>query len=464
MMSNFFRGLLGEGAMNAAFLPVFTEYASDPLKRKEGFEIFNICFTFSLLATVALFLLALSVSFISTGLLSETSRWWKTWILLRFTFPYLIFISLTALNMGVLNAHKSFMLPSLSPVILDIVWIAALFLFIPFFGSTPDDQIFVLCFAVIAGGIGQFIFTLIPVLKKGYKVKLDFRFTKHPAIKKIGKLLTPIMIGFAIGPINILVGNIIAKVLYEGAVAGLKYSTMIFQLPLGVFAISISTAVLPWFSEDISSTNYAGFIKNLKLSLKMLAILLLPFTFGLIIFRTEIVSFLFERGMFDIESVSMTDLPLAFYSLGLFGYGGASRYGPGHFTHCKDTATPVKVGIFSIAVNFILSIVLIKFIGHSGIALASSAVGIINFIMLAVIFNKKHIYFNFREILPFITKTLIASEVMVVAIYFYKNAVESVFSLPVILFTGIIMAVLVYLICLKWLKVLTPRHLSLRKD
>ena len=447
MIPNFFRGLLAEGALNAAFIPVFTEYASnEPQKRREGMEIFNLCFTLSIIATSVLFLAVLLASFISTGLLVESSKWWRVWVLLRYTFPYLIFISLTALNMGVLNVYKSFFLPSLSPVILDLVWIAGLFALLPFFGGGPERKIMVLCMAVLIGGLGQFLFTLVPVLKKGYRIHLNFRFG-HPVIKKMGRLLAPVVVGVAVTPINLMVDYSLANLLYAGAVSGLWYSTRIFQLPLGVFAISISTAVLPWLSEDISIENHDSFVKNLGFSLKLLCILLLPFTFGMIIFKTEIVSFLFARGMFSAQSVSMVASPLAFYSLGLLGYGGASVWSRAFYA-CRDTSTPVKVGVFSILLNFVLDVVLMKPLGHNGIALATSLVGAMNFILLAALFNKKHIYLDFRAIVPFFTKTLAASVAMAAVAYASMHAMEDLFSLPLRLFAGIIIATLVYLVCI----------------
>ncbi len=447
MIPNFFRGLLGEGALNSAFIPVFTEYASgEPAKKKEGIEIFNICFTLSLFATLALFAAALVTSLISSNIVSDNSKWWWAWTLLRFTFPYLIFISLTALNMGVLNAYKIFFLPSLSPVILDVVWIAALFLFLPLFGSSVQDRIFGLCAAVVIGGAGQFLFTLIPVLKKGYRIRLNFNFA-HPVVKLMGKLLAPAVIGVAVAPINILVDMTLANLLYVGAVSGLWYSTRIFQLPLGVFAIAVSTAVLPWFSEDASSKNHVGFMKNLEFSFRMLAILLLPFTFGLVIFRTEIISFLFERGMFTAASVSLAAQPLAFYAIGLLGYGGVSVLSRAFYAR-RDTATPVKVGVASILVNFVADIVLMRFMGHNGIALATSVVGITNFILLAFLFNKKHLRFDFRKTVPFFMKTFISSAIMGLAIYAFKNEASGLCSLPVVLLTGIITAVSVYFLSL----------------
>ncbi|MCD6407819.1 murein biosynthesis integral membrane protein MurJ, partial [bacterium] len=304
MIPNFFRGILAEGALNSAFIPVFTEYLSDEKKKEETSKIVNLCFTLSLILTLSLFFLVFTLSYVAENFVSSGSRWFWVFILIKFTFPYLIFISLAALNMGILNSYKHFLLPSFSPVVLDIFWISSLFFLVPLFGTTLEEKIFGLCFGVIAGGIGQFLFMLPAVRRRGYRLRLSFNFN-HPAVKKMGKLLAPVIIGVAVVPINLLVDYSLANFLYEGAVSGLWYATRIFQLPLGVFAISISTAVLPWFSENISSKNYEEFRKNFLFSIKLLFLLMIPFTFGLIFFRKEVVSFLFQRGMFTLHSVSL---------------------------------------------------------------------------------------------------------------------------------------------------------------
>jgi len=447
MIPNFFRGLIAEGALNTAFIPVFTDYALDEKHKEEGKDIFNICFTLSLIITATLFILVLFASLISTRIISETSRWYYVWLLLKFTFPYLIFISLAALNTGVLNAYKDFFLPALSPVVLDLFWIAALFLIIPFFPGIPERQIFVLCIGLLAGGLGQFLFTLVPVLKRGYRLRLNTNFS-HPAVKKMGLLLAPMVIGVAVTPINLLVDNTLANTLYEGAVSGLWYSTRIFQLPLGVFAISISTAVLPWFSENISTKNHNEFVKNLIFATRMLVFLLLPFTFGMIIMRKEIVSFLFARGMFTARSVALVASPLAFYSLGLVGYGGASVWGRAFYA-CKDTATPVKVGLISIFINFILDIIFMKFMGHNGIALSTSIVGITNFVLLIILFNRKHLYIDIKKEASFFLKIFLASSIMGCILYVYKITAESFLSLSFLVFSCIIISVFIYILSTK---------------
>ncbi len=446
MIPNFFRGIVAEGALNSAFIPVFTEYTTDEKKKKEANKVINLCFTSSIIITFSLLFIIYILSSFIPHFLSLQSKWFWVWTLLKFTFPYLIFISLTSLNMGILNVHKKFLLPSFSPVILDIFWIGSLFLLLPLFGNSLNERIFGLCFGIIGGGLFQFLY-LLPIIKKmGYSYKLDFNFS-HPAIRKMGRLILPVVAGVAVVPINLLVDYSLAGTLFNGAVSGLWYATRIFQLPLGVFAISISTASLPYFSENVVTKNFEQFKENFYFAMKLLFFILVPFTFGIILFKTEIITFLFKRGLFTDKSVNIVSFPLMFYSIGLAGYGGISVLTRAFYAF-GDTSTPVKIGIFSILVNFVLDVILMKFLSHGGIALSTSAVGFTNFFLLYILFIKKHISLNNKKVISYFSKSLISSLIMAFFIMFFRTSFYYL-SLPIFLITGIISAVIIYFLIWK---------------
>ncbi|MCM8786039.1 MAG: murein biosynthesis integral membrane protein MurJ [Candidatus Omnitrophica bacterium] len=397
MIPNFFRGLLAEGALSSSFIPVFTEYMSDHEKKKDLKKIVDITFTLSLIFTFSLFLIFFILSEIGIKFLKFESKWYYVFLLLKFTFPYLIFISFSALYTGILNSYKSFFLPSISPVVLDFFWIFSLFSLSHIFGNTPEERIFSLCIGVILGGIGQY-FLLIPFARKlSYHPKINFNFS-HPAIKKMGFLFLPMIVGVAVGPINLLVDYSLANLLSDGMVSGLWYATRLYQLPLGIFGISISNAVLPWLSENFSKKEFDKFKENLYYAFKILFFTIIPSTFFLILLNQEIITFLFKRGVFDLKSVKLTAYPLFFYSFGLIFYGGISI-----MTRCfyafNDTRTPVKIAVFSIGTNFILDIILMKFLAHGGIALSTSLVGLINFFLLFYFFNRKYLKLDYKRIL-----------------------------------------------------------------
>ena len=451
MIPNFFRGLLAEGALSTAFIPVLSEYLVDEEKKGEIPQILNSCFTLLIFVTFSLFLLFFIFSYYITRFLPITSKWFWVFNLLKFTFPYLIFISLTALNMGILHSYKHFLLPSLSPVVLDIFWILSLFFICPFFGKSLNEKILGLCVGIILGGVGQFFFQLWGVKRRNISFKLNFEFY-HPAIKKMAKLLLPVIVGVAVGPINLLVDYTLANFLSPGMVSALWFSTRIYQLPLGIFGISLSTVILPWFSEDVSRLDFVSFRKNFHFAFKTLLLLLLPSTIYLIMMRNEIVSFLFQRGLFNTESVKLTAFPLACYSIGLVGYGAASILTRSFYSF-KDTSSPVKVGIWSIGINFILDIILMKFFAHGGIALSTAFVGFSNFAFLLWIFQKKHLKLDLGNLTVILFKIAGSCLICGIFLYIWKYIFSSILNLPLFIFTSIIGGVIVYLLFLKLFKI-----------
>jgi len=388
MIPNFFRGIVGEGALSPAFIPVLTEYLSTDAGRREAKKIVNIVFTFSLLVTVCLSIAALAVSVAGTRLLPIGSKSHWIFFLLRFTFPYLIFISLAALAMGILNAEKHFAAPAWAPIAVDAVWVAALYLLCPLFGTSLEEKVFGLCAGVILGGLCQFLVQMPAAAARGYRLRIDIEFS-HPAVRRMGRLLLPVIVAMAVGPINLLVDYSCANLLEPGMASGLWYATRVYQLPLGVFAVSLATAALPWFADSTACGDTEGLRRQILSSCGLLLVLLLPCTAGGFILRREIISLLFQRGLFDARSVSLTAGPLAMLCLGLVGYGFASLLTRA-FHACKDTATPARVGVFSIAVNAFLDIILLRPLGTAGIALSTSVVGWSNFLLLLVLFRRRH--------------------------------------------------------------------------
>ncbi|MCX7917523.1 MAG: murein biosynthesis integral membrane protein MurJ [bacterium] len=445
MIPNFFRGLLAEGALTSSFIPVFTEYLSQG-KKEETKEILNITFTLSLIFTFSLFLIFFLISEITVRFLMPESKWYYVFLLVKFTFPYLIFISLSALYTGILNSYKSFFLPSISPIILDFFWILSLFFFARFFGNNVDEKIFALCIGVILGGIGQFLILVPSIRRLNYFPRFSLNLA-HPAIRKMGTLFLPMIIGVAIGPINLLVDYSLANFLSSGMVSGLWYATRLYQLPLGIFGISISTAVLPWLSENFSKKEFDKFRENLYYAFKILLLTIIPSTIFLVLLKKEIITFLFKRGMFDLKSVELTSYPLFFYSLGLIFYGGISV-----LTRCfyafNDTRTPVKIGIFSIATNFILDIILMKFLAHGGIALSTSIVGMINFFLLFYFFNKKHLSLEYWKVFNIFLSSFSTSFPLLIFLYFSIKYFYYKLIIPFALFLLICVGLIIYSISL----------------
>ena len=387
MIPNFFRGLLAEGALSTAFIPVLSEYLADEEKKKEVRKISSAVFTFLLTATIILYAIFLAAGlFVAhTSIFSQRIR--DVFVLLRFTFPYLIFVSLAAWCMGILNSYHHFTLPGLSPIVLDFWWVLSLFLLTPVFGTTPEKQIFGLGIGVIIGGISQFVFQLPAVSKYQGLPRLEWDWT-HPALKKMFFLFTPMIIGVSVGPINLLTDYSFAHFLQPGMVSALWYATRIYQLPLGIFSVSLATVLLPHFSFQIAKKETGLVRESMENGIMQMFFLLIPSSVWMAVYRNELIMLFFKRGLFDAHSVNITAFALLFFCLGIVFYGAAMVLTRGFYAF-NDTRTPVKIGLISIGTNAVLDFVLMRFLNQGGIALSTSVVGLENFLLLAYLFVKK---------------------------------------------------------------------------
>ncbi|MCM8788293.1 MAG: murein biosynthesis integral membrane protein MurJ [Candidatus Omnitrophica bacterium] len=387
MIPNFFRGLLAEGALSTAFIPVVSGLIAKGEKKEEIIRITGAVFTFLLISTSALYVFILFACWILQRFFSLPAKIAEIVFLLKFTFPYLIFVSMSAWAMGVLNARHRFILPGLNPIVLDFWWILSLFFFTGFFGDALEQKIFGLLLGVFMGGASQFIFQLPLVFSSHGPIVFSFDW-KHPAILKMIRLFAPVVIGMSVGPINLLVDYSFARSLAEGTVSALWYATRIYQLPLGVFSISLATVLLPHLSGQVATEKLEQLKENIHKGLEHIIFLLVPSAIGMIIFRKEAIELLFKRGMFSGYSVEITAYPLMFFSVGLVFYGLATVITRAFYAY-HDTSTPVKVGLISIITNALLDMFLMRFMGHGGIALSTSVVGLENFILLYWLLKKK---------------------------------------------------------------------------
>jgi len=410
---NMLRDLIGEGATNAAFVPVLSEYA---VKKKEEFwELANVILNLLLIAlsviTIAGVLASpLIVRLIAPGFLGDPEKFAITVKLTRLMFPYILLIGLTAYTMGVLNSLKHFSMPAFGPCLLNIAIIICAIIW--------GESVMGLASGVLIGGVLQ-LGVQIPVLyKKGFK----FSFTRklnHPAANKIGILLLPRILGSCVYQVNLFINTILASlsgIVGLGGVAALYYANRIFQFPLAIFGIAIAQAVLPTMSREALEIDSDKLKKTLSFSLRVINFIIVPASIGLIVMAVPITRTLFERGKFDRYSTLITADALVFYSIGLFSYSGIKVL-VSCFYSLKDTLTPVKIASISLLLNVILSLVLMFPLKIGGLALSASVAGIFNFSALFYALRKKIGCLDGRRILNSFLKVTIAGMVMAFAIY-----------------------------------------------
>ncbi len=380
-LPNLLRDLVGEGAANAAFVPVLTECRENRPK-----EFWRLVSTLFCVMTVVLVVLAcLGVLFapfvvrlIAPGFVhsADPGKFPLTVALTRVIFPYVLLIGLSALAMGVLNTLKQFTASALGPILLNLSMIASGVFLENRFGPMA------LVMGVLIGGVLQLGCQVPPLIRSGFKfMKPSFG---DPSARQIVKLLIPRAFGSALYQINVFVDSILASfesIVGPGGQSALYYSNRLFQLPLAIFGISLAQAILPTFSAQAVKKDVNGMKETIVVVSRSLAFAVLPAAAGLIALAQPIVRIIFERGKFDAYSTGITSTALFFYAFGLLSCCLIKIF-VNAFYAMQDTRTPVKIMCVSVSINVALSVALMGPLKIGGLALASSLSATVNLFLL----------------------------------------------------------------------------------
>lgn len=415
-ISNILRELLAEGSMSAAFIPVFTEYFHTKSK-EEARELASSIFYILMFILVGVTLLGIAfspqiVALITHGWVKYPEKFALTVQLTRIMFPYILFVGLSAVTMGVLNSMGSFTAPAFAPVMLNLSMIG----FALYVSPRMENPIAGLALGVVFGGLLQLLIQLPPLRKKG----MGFLFRVKPAdpgVKKVGQLTIPVIGSQAATQINIFISSLIATYLPQGSVSYLFYAMNLFQFPHGIFGISIATAVLPSMSRQAAVGDHESLKGTLSFGLRYIFFIMLPAMVGLIVLRVPITSLLFQRGTFTYQDTLGTAYALLFFSLGLWAYSGV-RIINAAFYSLQDTNTPVKGAFISVSVNAALSLLLMGPLRHGGLALATATASAINMSFLLFMFRKRMGRIGATKIFYSVLKSAFASALMGVVCYY----------------------------------------------
>lgn len=386
-LPNLLRRLVAEGALSSAFIPVFTEYLTTR-SRADVRRMFRVV-TGGMTAVLALLTLAgilgapLLVRVMAPGFFADPATGALTVRLTRVMFPYLFFVGLAALGMGMLNAHRHFLMPALAPIMLNLAIIGAVF------GLAPRlaEPIFGLAVGVLVGGLGQ-VAIQVPVLARRDLLLAPALDRRHPAVGRIARLMAPVAVGQSASQLNILVDTIIASFLAGGSVSYLYYADRLVEFPLGVFGIAIATAVLPTLAEQAASRNPEALLATLSFALRLAAFITLPAAVGLFVLREPLVRVLYQRGEFGPLETAQTAWALGFYAVGLVGFA-STKIGAQAFYALGDTRTPVKIAIGAMVLNSLLAVALVFPLRHGGLALATSCSATLNALVLARLLRRR---------------------------------------------------------------------------
>lgn len=415
---NLLRDLVGEGATNAAFVPVFSEYKLKHTK-EEFWELANVVLNLLLVILMAVTVLGiisapLIVRVIAPGFTASPEKLAITIRLTRIIFPYILLISLVAYSTGILNSLRHFAVPAFSPCLLNI----SIIIFALIFRQGTKG----LALGVLIGGLLQLALQIPVLYKKGFRLKLP-RSYKHSAAKTIGRLMLPRLFSSCIYQLNNLVDSIfgsLAWIVGEGGVAILYFSYRVVLFPLGIFSNALSQAILPALSAHALLESRDKLRQALSWSLRATFLVILPASAALIVLAEPIISALFGGGKFDLYSVHLTARALLFYSIGLSAYG-ANRMIQSCFFALKDTRTPAQVAFLAFILNIVFNSILIFPLKIGGVALATSISGIITFLILFSLLKRKIGDFDEKKIFVSFLRILAASICMGVVCYFFSQ-------------------------------------------
>ena len=380
---NMLRRFFAEGAFSQGFVPVMARYREQHEHAEARQFVDAIAGTLGLI----LFLITLAgvvaapilVAIVAPGFIGDDGRFDLATAMLRFTFPYLLFVSLTAFAGGILNTYGRFGVPAFTPVILNIVLISAALYLAP----TLEEPGMALAYAVLVAGIIQLLFQL-PFLARIGSVPRPRWNPNHPGVKRVTKLMLPAIFGSSVAQINVLLGGIIASMLGVGKISLLYYSDRLMEFPLGLFGIALATVTLPYLSRQHANASREEFSATVDWSMKLVLLVAVPSAIGLIVLADPLVATIFYGGEFTLFDVRMTALALQAFALGLVGFSYVKILAPAYFAR-ENTRTPVRFGLIALAVNFVLSVVLAYVLTrggyegtHAGLALAISVSALLN--------------------------------------------------------------------------------------
>jgi putative peptidoglycan lipid II flippase len=374
------REIFAEGSISAGYVPVFTETMTKE-GREEAKRLAGIVFAFllSVLLIVCFLgvLLAPSIaSVLARGFMDNEEQFSLTIKLIRIMFPFILFISLAALAMGTLNSLRSFFIPALAPAFYNLTLIS----FALFIAPGLSVPILAIGIGVTAGAAVQYGAQLMALQKKGFGIRPVFQFF-HPGLKKMLLLLAPVVLTMGVPQINVLVSNTFSTYLPVGSATYLYFSWRFTHLPVGLFAISTATALLPSLSEQAARGNIHELRNTFSFSLRLMFFITLPAMAGLLVLAKPIVNTLLQRGEFTSADTEGTVYALLFLASGIWALAGL-RVVRTVFYSMQDTKTPLKIALLSAFINVVFCLVLMGPLKHGGLALANTIAAVVNFGLL----------------------------------------------------------------------------------
>lgn len=417
---NFLRRLFAEGAFAHAFVPVLSDYkergSQAELKQFVDKTAGTLSVFLALITLIGIVAAPILIMLLAPGFVWQGNQYELAVQLLQITFPYLFFIALVAFAGGILNAHGRFAVPALTPVFLNICMIAAAVWLAPMM----DEPVTALAWGVFAAGVVQLLFQLPPLLRLGLmpRPRLGFR---DKGVKRIISLMLPAIFSVSVTQINLLLDTLFASFLTVGSVSWLYYSDRLVEFPLGILGLALGTVILPSLAKNHAAEDQAAFSDALDWGLRLVVLIGLPATIGLVMLAEPMLSTLFQYNEFSVSDVHFSGRSLKAYSVGLLGFILIKVLVPG-FTSRGDMKTPVRYGVYAMLVSVGLNVVLVVPLAHAGLALATSLGAFFNAALLLGKLKKDDVYRPASGWWLFFARVTLAAAAMAAVLYYFVDS------------------------------------------
>ena len=421
---NFLRRLFAEGAFSQAFIPVLSEYqtnnSADQVKKLISETAGTLSAILLVVAVIGVIGSPLLVSIFGPGFVGKEQEFELASLLLKITFPYILFISLTAFAGSILNSVGRFGVPAFTPVLLNLSIISAAVIVSP---ALPDKTATAMAWGVFVAGISQLLLQLPFLWREGLLVRPRWGW-QSDGVQKILILMGPALFGVSVGQINLLLDTILASFLKTGSITWLYVSDRMLEFPLGIFGIAISTVILPSLSRQHASENKDEFNLTFNWGLRLVFLIGIPAAIGLFFMAEPIILTVFQNGKFTQNDAYLASLSLKAYIIGLMGFMLIKVLATGFYSR-QDTKTPVKIGIIAMVTNMIFNLVLFFPLQHVGLALATSISAILNATLLFINLRKKGVFIPDGRWKLWFSKLAIANLFLLGFIFFAMSAIEN---------------------------------------
>jgi putative peptidoglycan lipid II flippase len=418
---NLLRRLFAEGAFSQAFVPVVAEYRTRRTQEEVRELVDSVAGTLggflALLSLAGVIAAPLIVLISAPGFVAKDEGQFSLAVdMLRWTFPYLLFVSLTALGGGVLNSYQRFALPAFTSVVLNLVMIVFAAFLAPYF----DRPVIALAVGVFVGGVLQVVMLIPPLVRLGV-VRVPRWNLQHEAVRRIAKLMGPAIIGSSMGQLSVMLSTGIASLLADGSMTWLYFADRLVEFPLGVFSIALATVILPSLSAHHAAESPVEFSATLSWALRLVCVIVIPASVALFALAGPLTVAIYGYGAFRPVDMEMTRLALMAFSFALLGWSLIKVLAPGYYAR-QDTKGPVKVAMRALGITMLLNVLVVGGLAATGnldapgahalLALTNGVGAVASAAMLYVGLRRNEVLLGDHEMRLMLVRVAAASAVM----------------------------------------------------